>query len=464
MKNATSIRANNPSRNFALILTLCLFVVSPLAQHWGWCKDPDRGITLWGDADGKNTQLSYLELVKLLNDNLKDAQQVNIYVDLCHSGAFLEEAKNLTMPYFVAVGEKDAAKCTYSNSVKTDEKPPGRLTISPPYNKDLEDPFSYSFADYLTKRLKQTKEIATAKSLFEAASEDVKEDTGLSKHGQTPGSGFGNEAKLELAINGGDKSNHALIFDGWHITSDQKEPALELYRALAKAKYKFKKDGNSLQFYFDLSDKEELEGTSIDGSGTLANLKVALQNLQNLVKKNPKEELVNIFFNGDGYQAAAAAPRQPGLDGMPKDGFLVLGRTTGLVVPTDLSFWHDLKVGIVPNDEDLVRAHPAKFVLYVSEASMSYPVAVAINDLPLGYFYLSSTSTGGELEVSLPDSFTKALIAEADGAPSINVTMALTPGDYLRIATEDDILLDPAYSQGDYGFGIATTVIGMDPQ
>jgi hypothetical protein len=464
MKNLSGIRARNLFKNFAFIVALGLFVVSPLAQRWGWCKDPDRGISIWPDDNGKNDRLSYLELVKLLNEYLKDAQQVNIYTDLCHGGALLTQAKELKMPYFVAVGEKDAANCTVGGTGSlTDQKPPGRLKVKVDKDTTL---YFYSFADYVTATLKDAdaKQIPTAKSLFESAYKDVKEDP--QTKGETPDSTSGNDAKTDLAINGGAESNHALIFDG-DFKDFNAASALELYRVLANKKYGFKqKDGNnSLQFYYYFWEpKKDYEGTNIDGMGTLANFKVALQNLQKRVQKNPKKELVNIFFTGHGYQTAAAAPRQPGLDGMPKDGFLVMGRTTALDVPTDASFWHDLKVGLLPNDENLVRVHPAALVLYVSEASMSQPVAIAINDLPLGYFYLSSTSTGGELEVSLPDSFTKALIAEADGAPSINVTLALTPGDYLRIATEDDILLDPAYSQGDYGFGIATTVIGMGPQ
>lgn len=278
-----------------------------------------------------------------------------------------------------------------------------------------------------------------------------------------PGSTSGNEAKPDLAINGGAKSNHVLIFDGWHIT--ETEPALELYRTLAKAKYGFIQNaGNSLQFYFDLNKKGKLGGTIVDGPGILANLKAALQNLKTQVAKNPKQELVNIFFDGDGYGEAAAAPRQPGLEGIPKDGYLVEGRNCGcLVVPTDLSFWHDLKVGIDANDEGLFRARSPEFVLYVSEASTNSPVGLAINNLPLGYFSMQSTSNGGELRISLPDSFVAELLAESDGDTSINVSLDVTPGDYLRIATEDDILLDPAYSQGDYGFGIATIVIGMGP-
>jgi hypothetical protein len=459
MKTAYTSRATNPSKKVAFALALFLFLVSPLAQRLAQCEDPDRGIRVWADDDGKNKYLSYLELVNLLNQNLKDAQQLNIYVDVCHSGALLKGASKLTMPYFVAVGNKDPDKCVSFGRSDEDQKPPGRLTISGGYS----DSYFYSFADYVTKRLKNTDQIATAQSLFDSASSDVKADPSLK--GQMPDSTSGNKADLNLALNGGAKSNHALIFDG-NREDLYEEPGLELYRALANAKYGFKqKAGNSLQYYDQDSKEQDYEGTHIDGKGTLANFRIALQNLHNLIKNNPQKELVNIFFDSHGYQKAAAAPRQPGLDGVPKDGVLVMGRTTGcLVVLTGESFWHDLKVGILSNDEDLIRVNPATFVLDVSEAQMSQPVAIVVNDLPLGYFNLSSTSTGGELEVTLPDSIASELIAEADGAPSITFTFEVAPGDYFRVATEDDILLDPAYTEGDYGFGIATTVIGLGLQ
>jgi len=460
MKSANTTGTTTAIKNLAFAIALILFLVSPLSRQFA-AADRIRGIELWPDKDGKNDYLSYLELVKLLNDNLGDAQQVNIYNNTCHGGALLTQSGQLTMPYFVGVGEKDPRKCIWFGDSTKDQIPPGRLTISGGYS----DNYFYSFADYVTKRLQWTDPIATVEALFDVAAASVEADPDLAKHGQKPGSTSGNKADLNLAINGGAKSNHALIFDGYR-KDFYDEPGLELYRALVNANYGFKQGaGNSLSFYFNNFVEQDYEGTHIDGSGTLEHFKAAMQNLQTLVKKNPNQELVNIFFDGHGYEKAAAAPRQPGLGDQPKDGYLVSGGTQGcLTFPTDSSFWHDLKIGIVPNDEDLIRVDSPAFVLDVSEASISHPVTIMINNLLLGEFNLSSTSTGGELDAVLSDSTVSQLIAESDGAPSLTVTFELAPGDYFRVATEDDILLDPSYSEGDYGFGIVTTIVGTGSQ
>lgn len=455
MKFQTTTRLTNPIKNLVFALALLCFLVSPLAQRMARCQE--EGLDLWENDDGGETRISYLDLVKLLNENLKDAQQVNIFGQACHVGGLLKAGGKLTMPYFIAVGEKDPSACVTSGSSEKDQVPPGRLTISKIGDDDF---FYYSFAYYITKELKKAKQAPTAQALFDSAADDVKKDPDLA--GETPATTSGNGADAKKAINGGDKSNHALIFDGDRGGLDT-EPGLERYRALADPKYGFQKDGNSLQFYRNGSLKQDYEGTKIDGPGTLANLKAALQQLNNLIKNNPKKELVNIFFDNHGYQKTALAPHQPGLDGVPKDGVLVLGGTQGCFqMPTSLAFWSDLKVGLYSNNQNLFRVHMPDFVLDVSEASTHAPIAIAIDGVALGYFDLPSNSTGAELVVHIPDSITQQLIEQSDGASTLSVTFNVTPGDYFRIATEDDILLDQNYTQTGYGLGISTSVAGLN--
>ena len=80
----------------------------------------DSGLSLWSKTD-KDERISYLELVKLLNLYLAGAQQVNIFNDACHGGGLLNAGTNLTMPYFIGVGEKDPTKCTYFNVSQNDD-------------------------------------------------------------------------------------------------------------------------------------------------------------------------------------------------------------------------------------------------------------------------------------------------------------------------------------------------------
>ena len=418
----------------------------------------DTGLSLFSTND-QDERISYLALVKLLNDNLAGAQQVDIYDGVCHGGGLLTAAGNLSMPFFIGVGEKDPAKCTTSSSSTADQKPPGRLTISPAGN---DKNFYFSFDAYITKRLQNVGTVPTAQSLFTSAQSDVASDPSLK--GETPGSTSGNGANVNLAINGGTSSNHALIFNGTTAGLDT-EPLLETYRALAQGGYGFTNKGNSLQFYNNSDAKQSFEGTNIDGSGKLANLKTALGNIQTSIKANPNKELVNIFFQGHGYLKAVAAPRGNGMNGVPKDGAVVSGGgTTTLMLPTDAAFWEDLEVGIEPNDESLTRIFLPQFSLAVSEDSLSAPIGITIDGLSLGSFSLPSSSKGAELDVNIPDSLTAALLLEADADASIPISFTLASGDFFRVATEDDVLLDPNYEQDQYGFGISTVAAGVVPE
>jgi hypothetical protein len=437
-----------------IVAAFALAVGAPVS---GAFAADDTGLSLWSKAD-MDTRISNLELVKLLNLYLGGAQQLNIYDDACYSGGLLNAATGLTMPYFIGVGEKDPTKCTYSSLSEKDVNPPGRLKITPPGTSKS---FFYSFQAYVTKRLQNVANIATAGSLYDAANADVLADPNLKEDGETPGSANGNGANVNLAINGGAKSNHALIFNG-NTGGLYAAPLTEQYRALAQAGYGFTDNGNSLQFYNNNYSAQTFQGAKINGSGSLANLTTALKNIEASVKANPKQQLVNIFFGGHGYFKAAAAPRQNGMNGVPKDGAVVTGlpggSTTTFALPTDSTFWQYLEVGILPDDNGLERFFPAQFSLAVSEDTLNDPIGIAIDGLMLGSFALASSMNGAELDASLPDSFTAELIAMAAGDPSIPVSFTLGGGDSFRFATEDDALLDPDYLEPQYGFGISTVV------
>jgi hypothetical protein len=263
-----------------------------------------------------------------------------------------------------------------------------------------------------------------------------------------------------LAINGGTTSNHALIFNG--DTDDlYSEPILEQYRALAQAAYGFTNRGNSLQFYNNNDNPQEFEGTKIDGSASLAHLQTALMNIQMSVNANPGRELVNLFFDGHGFLRAAAAPQQNGMSG-PRTGVVVAGgpggATTTFDLTTDSTFWQELEVGIVPNDLGFVRFFLPQFSLAVSGDSMSNPIGITIDGLLLGSFDLASSPNGAELDINMPDSFTKQLLTLAAGNSFIPVSFTLQNGDWFQFATLDDVYSNPDYFEPQYGFGISMVV------
>jgi PEP-CTERM motif len=241
---------------------------------------------------------------------------------------------------------------------------------------------------------------------------------------------------------------------------------------LAQSRYGFTNKGNSLQFYYDDGTLDMPEGypdlptylskAKINGQGTYENLVTALKDIGASASANPQKEVADLFFQGHGRIGEAATPRQNGMNGVPKDGAVVSGGPGGATTTFDLAidptFWQDLEVGIIPNDSRLVRFAPAEFGLDGSEDVLNEPIGVAIDGLPLGSFSLASSTTGAELDVNLPDSFTAELLSLAAGDPSIPVSFTLQNGDWFRIATEDDVLLDPSYQELQYGFGISVEV------
>lgn len=79
------------------------------------------GLSLWSRTD-QDTRIAYPNLVALLNRMLANAQQVNIYNGVCHSGGLLAAGGNLTMPYFIGVGERNASNCTNFGYSSKDRK------------------------------------------------------------------------------------------------------------------------------------------------------------------------------------------------------------------------------------------------------------------------------------------------------------------------------------------------------
>lgn len=116
---------------FFALGTLAL-LLSPLTIQLGYCFEPTDGLDLQANSSGGDNKISYPDLVRLLNQYLENAQQVNLFVDSCHSGGLMTAAANLNMPYFVAVSQADPKSCAIAGSSSKDVVPPGRLTISPP--------------------------------------------------------------------------------------------------------------------------------------------------------------------------------------------------------------------------------------------------------------------------------------------------------------------------------------------
>jgi hypothetical protein len=104
--------------NFGVVFSLARFSACLQRRRVPAGAADEAEISLWKSEDS-NTELSYAKLVGMLNQDLPNARQVNIFNDPCVGGAPLGLAKNLVVPAFVAVGNKDRKVCTsFSSSVK----------------------------------------------------------------------------------------------------------------------------------------------------------------------------------------------------------------------------------------------------------------------------------------------------------------------------------------------------------
>lgn len=419
-------------------------------------------------VDKMNGTIPYDSLVKLLNANLANAQQVNIYDGLCYSGGLLAPAANLTMPYYVGVAQSDPSKKTAFGYSTTDQTPPGRLKIqtatkgeTPIYS------YFYSYSDYLAKRLADTTTIPTAASLQKAAADASTTDPDL-KANVSPKAIMGNKADPDLAINGGAKSSSMLYFVGNDVGL-YTAPIAQAARILASAGLGFTKAPNTLGVYIYNTDTIN-NGPKVNGEGTLTDLKNALANLKATIAANPNQALINIDFEGHGYREAEADPKAPGAAPGTKDGASFSsapGGLTAVALNTDAEFWTDLGAGLTPQAKaaDLIRGAPAEFILGYSQAIGNDPITIMIGNLTLGSYTLSTSAGGGEIQVYLPDAFTLELLAEYDGDSAIPIRFEFaSSSDSFLIATPDDVeTAGSLYTGVDYGVGIAETVAIVEP-
>ncbi len=425
------------------------------------------GISLQKDKDGKNGTIPYDSLVKLLNDNLANAQQVNIYNGLCYGGGLLAPAANLTMPYYVGVGQSDPSMKTKFGYSNADQVPPGRFQVQTATKVSDGSPiysYFYSYSDYLSKRLANTAAIPTASGLQTSAANDSTADPDL-KASVSPKAIMGNKADPNLAINGGAKSSSMLYFAG-NFTGLYTAPIAQTARILADPAYGFTKAPNTLGIYLQTTESIS-NGPPVNGQGTLTDLNNALANLKATIAKNPNQALVNIDFEGHGYREANAAPMAPAAAPGTKDGAVFSGGPGGLTtvsITTDSEFWTDLSAELTPQGAGLTRGALPEFILGYSEATVSNPVTIMIGNLTLGTFSLTNSSAGDELQYDLPDAFTLQLLSEYDNASSLSIEFLFASGDSFRIATPDDVDTSGSlYTGVDYGVGIATTVADVEP-
>lgn len=399
----------------------------------------------------EKTHVAWTRVVKDLNNNLQNAQQVNIYAGTCRSGAFITEAANLKFPFVLGTAVKTTDGDAEEGYSSADQNPPGRY-------KGATGNFYYSYPMYLSKSAVAA--VPTAKSIHTDAAGWVAQDPDL-KDVNHPQYTTGNTPNEALKLNGGTNATWDLMFAG-NTGGLYTQTRLEFWKAINGLK------PDNFQFYwYDNSAQTTTSGVVINGPGTYDNWGTALGNLKAQANKAAKKTLINIFLDGHGFRGDADLALAPGgVPGLPGQGIVVgrgMGQTTVLNISVDSDFWNDMSTGIVNPGSTFVRGEQPAFFFAASAVHLTMPVTVSIGSIVLGSFMLPSTPGGGEVEIPLSDSTIQSILGAYGGSSSLNLIFNIAPSDWIRVGLEADLMQDPNYQPLLYGTGILTSVFIENP-
>jgi hypothetical protein len=412
--------------------------------------------------DRKTSELSWTKIVQELNGSLVKAKQVNLYIDACHAGGIIDKSAALEFPFVIGTPTTAEQKTEVGYGVRN-QNPPGYLRGTIDTNE-----YYFSYHAYLAKRLRNRDPIPTAKQLHDAAAGDYNADPRLKKLG-TPqykkSSVEGGDKKTaddSLRLNAGTK-NAALMFAS-DLQGVDPSAFKEMYKAVKAMNFDHLKN-----YVHTDSAGDQFGGTvTVTGKGTQQNFGTALGDLKTFLDAGEAAtRLVNLFLYGHGARMPLNQSRRNGaVPGAAKQGVAVvnsgLPEDSRLAIPMDDAFWSALKVDVTDFSGAAARGSPPKFFVAYSEASVTQPVNISIGgmtehgftSLPLGVYSLPGSSTGGLVSVTLEDSYTRSLIETFDGTDELTLQFDLAPGEWFRLALEDDMLYDPLYTEPLFGAGL----------
>lgn len=441
------------SRSMCSLLVLVAGSLSAAAAD----REITAGLSFWSpDSQADYDHLSYVGFIKLINQNLKDAQQANLFIDACYSGPLhdlvAQDKTKFAMPYVLGTATQDLRKTTDMWSSR-DVNPPGR-----PRGED--DGYYGGYTPYLAKHLAGP--APTVRALLDSAGADNAADPDR-KYGEVPKKSKGAGGDDTLKINQGTNKKHAGVFAA-NLSKLYTEPPNMLARRVTALNY------DSVKYYKHNRTAGDYTGYRIDGNGSFGNFKSWLEGLEPTLRGDKGKQTVSLFIETHGIKDTKNSKFKVGaIPGTPKQGEAYAGLPGGsdtvLTLTMDDEYWSDLREEVTADLPDQVRALQPRFYLAYSEAAMAADsfMDIAIGDIFLGSYHLDTTSLGGLLEVTLTDSILAQVLARHDGAPELALTFGLNEGDMFRIAVDDDILTDPLFQPLNYGTGLLVSVQGTVP-
>jgi hypothetical protein len=408
------------------------------------------------------------EFYKLLNKKLgNNYESLQVTISACNSGGFAHKdfvkphlqgtwsvtaARDVERGMSVEAVTKEERQKDYTENRKVAGLKIGKL--------DGVDLYWYSYPPAYAKTILD-KPAITFKELAEKATDnDVFLPTGEPVRYAESDANVG-----KRTLRSGTKSNHAIVY----LPYREKQTdyiAPKTIEALEAAGYKIDNDPkkSEIDFLYGSSKvgekigKEAGKEKKVTRGATYADFEAALDDLNKKLTENPDNKgkesgFIYIWTHGEAEQRSDL--RQPGSSpGLPGQG-LVVAQNTMLTLTLDDAFLSNLYEEVLVDDPGITRTASPQFLLTTVDASLSGPVEVLIGGISIGYLSPSSDRYGN-YEIDLDDDLLVALWSQSSGGGVGIRFNFVSEGDYFRLATADDYLLDPEFPYDRYGFGLTS--------
>jgi hypothetical protein len=430
-------------RPLILVAAVLLAVIAGLgvARAQDEKKEKQSG---FATSDGK--VISSSAFVKMLKEKLgPHYQDLEIIVDSCFSGEFVDRCKDATKGLG---GNWSCSTASDATHPANEGGTTGDVDIPDHGNPGLHqgDRYYYGYAAQYAKKLKDAPN--TSNKDLHAAARDKNDHPE-----QEPRYDSSGATANDMTVHGGTTSNHAIVFS--QPTDFGEAITQAVFDGLKGAGY-----GNADINY--LRDTDSGTG-DVDGNATEQGLKDALDAMSTQLQEHPGEEKAYVFIDAHGtYQELTVAYLPGHTPGIPGDGRLITYPTATVGVEIDSTLFALWKEEVPRTgggtwaDEPTLHRRMQPFLRFTTAMENGGPSSVSIyaDNVPVGGMLLTGNPLGASYKVPLSDPVLDLLfpMLQSDSILAVRFDFD-SPAASIALATDDDFYLDPSFPSSDYGVG-----------
>ncbi len=449
-----------------LAVAVCVFLVVNIA--YGGRRERRRQSSFrTADRPGFGSQrdrnkISSSLFVRMLNEKLRGKyQDIEIIINSCHSGEFIEAASD---PNHGLQGEwsiMTAAEHGRTAGVTSQDTAQAEGIDGDNHDGlETDEGFYHGFKPQVIKAIKDEGNGITNEEIFRRARDRNHREF----RGQNPRYAASSEDANNMTIHGGRRSNHAIMFS--QPASEGQVLAPEMYEALKAAGY----SDDDIEFlYGDADGDPPPVDPHVDGPALKANLEAALDALAEKLALHEGNEKALIWIDAHGrYEYADVAYQDEEPTGQANGGETSSGPTHDSDIPVDPNMRKDLEEETwSESDEAYLRDDPmlqktAEPEIFFATSHEDFKgqdqpiISVFANKILVGTVELENSSSGAEYFLPIDDRAMVRLLGTLGNDSNLRIT--LDWGDSagtIRFGTPEDIWYNPDYTNGYYGVGIA---------